>query len=145
MRTESQPNALYAKDPNGYLLELLEGTGPTALKSVGIGVSDVKASANWWASTTGMTKGEQKDFAEWSTITLKAEKASELVFMDWHETPKRVTKNMPIKLVIAASSTRDFTKAIQSQTPKGFAAGAMAMFQWEPLEHTLIEINPAAK
>jgi hypothetical protein len=83
---------------------------------------------------TGVTKGPLKKYAEWDSISLKPDKASELLFMNWHETPKRNTKNMPIKVVIATSSQSKFTKAIQSANPKGKAAGAMSMFQWEPIE-----------
>jgi catechol 2,3-dioxygenase-like lactoylglutathione lyase family enzyme len=134
MKTESNPIALYAKDPNGYLLELIPGTADTALKSIAVGVSDLQKSATWWAAVTGMQKGEEKVSKEWNSITLTPPKGSELVFMQWNETPKRNTKNMPVKLVFATSSQAAFTKAIQSQTPKGTAAGAIGMFQWEPIE-----------
>jgi hypothetical protein len=83
---------------------------------------------------TGVTKGPLKKYAEWDSISLKPAKASEILFMDWHEQPKRNTKNMPIKVVIATSSQSKFAKAIQSASPKGKAAGAMSMFQWEPLQ-----------
>jgi predicted enzyme related to lactoylglutathione lyase len=135
MKTEANPDAIYAKDPDGYLLELVKnGGGIAALKSIGVGVSNLTASAAWWASATGMTKSPLKEAKEWNTVTLSATKASELVFMEWHETPKRPTKNMPIKLVFAASSTGEFTRSIQRQSPKGSQAGTMSMFQWEPLE-----------
>jgi catechol 2,3-dioxygenase-like lactoylglutathione lyase family enzyme len=134
MKTESNPGAVYAKDPNGYLLELVEGTEATVLKSVAVGVSNLQKSAEWWAAVTGMTKGEVKESKEWSSVTLTPQKGSELVFMEWKESPKRNTKNMPIKLVFATTSQNAFTKSIQSQTPKGSSAGAMSMFQWEPIE-----------
>jgi predicted enzyme related to lactoylglutathione lyase len=134
MKTESNPAAVYAKDPNGYLLELVHGAEATALKSVAVGVSDLQKSGDWWAAVTGMAKGEVKESKEWNSIALMPQKGSELVFMEWKELPRRNTKNMPIKLVFATTSQSAFTKLIQSQTPKGSAAGAMSMFQWEPIE-----------
>jgi hypothetical protein len=135
MKTEANPEAIYAKDLDGYLLELIKNDGgATALRSIGIGVSNLNASVAWWAGATGMTRGPLKEAREWNTITLSSPKGSELTFMEWHETPKRPTNNMPIKLVFAASSTSEFTRSIQRQSPKGSQAGAMAMFQWEPLE-----------
>jgi hypothetical protein len=134
MKTESNPDALYAKDLDGCLLELIQGSGPTVLKSIGIGVSNLNQSASWWAGATGMNQGSLMAYKEWSSISLTSSKASELLLMDWHETQKRPTKNMPIKLVFAASSTNDFTRSIQKQTPKGTQAGTMSMFQWEPIE-----------
>jgi hypothetical protein len=133
-KTESNPNALYATDPDGYLLEITEGEGEAILKSIGVGVSNLDASANWWVGATAMTKGVKKTFAEWDSVTLTGTKASELIFMDWHETPKRNTKNMPIKLVLAANTQAALTQSIQRQTPKGTSAGAIGMFQFEPLE-----------
>jgi hypothetical protein len=134
--TESSPGALYATDLDGVLLELTEGSGDAILKSVGVGVSDLEKSANWWANATAMTKGPLKKYAEWDSITLKAPsgKASELVFMDFHETPKRKTKDMAIKLVFAANSHQAMLSSIQQQTPKVTSAGPIDMFQFEPLE-----------
>jgi catechol 2,3-dioxygenase-like lactoylglutathione lyase family enzyme len=134
MKTESNPNAIYAKDPDGYLIELIKGSGRPAMRSIGIGVSNLNQSATWWAGATGMTKGPLNQAKEWDSITLSSSKGSKLTFIDWHETPKRQTKNMPIKLVFAASSTRELTRSIQGQSPKGKQAGTIGMFQWEPLE-----------
>jgi predicted enzyme related to lactoylglutathione lyase len=134
LKTEANPAAIYAADPDGYLLELIQGTGEPALKAIGVGVSNLDASATWWAGATGLTKGPVMEFKEWKSISLKAAKASELIIMEYKESPKRATKNMPIKLVFAADSTSAFTKSIQAQKPKGSSAGAMSMFQWEPIE-----------
>ena len=134
MTTESNPNALYAKDLDGYLIELIKGSGTPALKTIGIGVSNLNQSAAWWAGATGLPKGPLKQSKEFDTITLSSTKGSQLMFMTWHETPKRPTRNMPIKLVFAASSTAELKRNIQRQTPKGTAAGTIGMFQWEPLE-----------
>jgi hypothetical protein len=134
LKTEANPDAIYATDPDGYLLELIAGTAEPTLKAIGVGVSNLEASAAWWAGATGMTKGPVNDFKEWKSVSLKAAKASELIIMEYKESPKRATKNMPIKLVFAADSTQAFTKSIQAQKPKGSVAGAMAMFQWEPIE-----------
>jgi catechol 2,3-dioxygenase-like lactoylglutathione lyase family enzyme len=135
-KTESSPGALYATDLDGVLLELTEGSGDASLKSVGVGVSNLEQSANWWANTTAMTKGSVKKYAEWDSITLKAPsgKASELEFIDFHETPKRNTKDMPIKLVFAANTYQALLSSIQQQTPKAASAGPIAMFQFEPFE-----------
>jgi len=145
MKTEANPAAIYASDPDGYLLELVKGQGGPALTSIGIGVSNLNQSAAWWAATTSTTAGPLKTSKEWDSISLSFGKASTLTLIDWHESPKRPTRNMPIKVVLAASSTGELTRSIQKQTPKGSQAGAMGMFQWEPLEHTLIEINPGSK
>jgi hypothetical protein len=138
MKTESNPNALYAKDLDGYLLELIKGSGAPALRSIGIGVSNLNQSAAWWAGATGLTKGPLKQSKEWDSVTLASTKGSQLMFMNWHETPKRPTRNMPIKLVFAASSTAELKRNIQRQTPRGTAAGTIGMFQWEPLEYVLL-------
>lgn len=136
MKSESNPEALYAKDPDGYLLEIVGGSAKTSMRSIGVGVSDLQKSADWWAGATGMVKGELKRSAEWDTITLisKLKKASDLVLMDWHETPKRPTKNMPIKLVFKVNQGGQLAASIGKQNPKGLSAGAMAMFKFEPLE-----------
>lgn len=134
LKTEMNPDAIYATDPDGYLLELIKGEGIPRLRSVGIGVTNLNESATWWAGATGLAKGQLQQSKEWDIIGFKPEKATELLFIDWHETPKRPTKNMPIKLVFAATSTSDLTKNIQKQSPKGKQAGGMAMFQFEPLE-----------
>jgi predicted enzyme related to lactoylglutathione lyase len=134
MKTESNPDALYAKDLDGYLLELVKGSGPPALRSIGIGVSDLNQSAAWWAGATGLTKGPVTRSKEWDSVKLASTKGSELMFIKWHETPQRPTKNMPIKLVFAASSSADLKRGIQRSSPKGTQAGAIGMFQWEPIE-----------
>jgi catechol 2,3-dioxygenase-like lactoylglutathione lyase family enzyme len=134
LKTEANPEAIYAKDLDGYLIELVSGKGAPALRSVGVGVSNLNASATWWSGATGLPLAPLKEAKEWNTISLQSSKGSELMFMEWHETPKRPTKNMPIKLVFASSSTSDFSKSIQKQSPKGSPAGAISMFQFEPLE-----------
>jgi predicted enzyme related to lactoylglutathione lyase len=134
MTTEANPSAIYAKDLDGYLIELIKGSGQPALKSIGIGVSNLNQSAAWWSGATGLPKGPLRQAKEWDSITLASTKGSQLSFMTWHETPKRPTKNMPIKLVFAASSTAELKRNIQRQTPRGTAAGTIGMFQWEPLE-----------
>lgn len=134
LTSATNPEAVYATDPDGYLLELVKGEGIPRLLSVGVGVSNLKSSVAWWAGATGITPGPIAKSKQWDTIAFKFEKGSQLVFMDWHESPKRSTQSMPMKLVLAAGSTKDLTKAIQAQSPKGKQAGAMAMFQFEPLE-----------
>jgi hypothetical protein len=134
MKTESNPNALYAKDLDGYLIELIKGSGPPAVRSIGIGVSNLNQSVSWWAGATGMTKGPLKQSKEWDSVTLSSPKGSELTFINWNETPKRQTRNMPITLVFAASSSSELKRNIQRQTPKGTHAGTIGMLQWEPLE-----------
>lgn len=47
MTTESNPDALYAKDLDGYLIELAKGLGTPALKIIGIFVSNLNQSAAW--------------------------------------------------------------------------------------------------
>jgi predicted enzyme related to lactoylglutathione lyase len=134
MTTEANPAALYAKDLDGYLIELIKGSGAPALKSIGIGVSNLNQSAAWWSGATGLPRGAIKQAKEWDTVTLTSTKASQLMFMTWHDTQKRPTRNLPIKLVFAATSTAELKRNIQRQSPKGTAAGTIGMFQWEPLE-----------
>src|ERR1700742_980974 len=78
LKTEANPDALYAKDLDGCLLELVKGTGPTALRSIGVGVSNLNQSAAWWSGATGITQGPLKVFKEWSSISLTSAKGSEL-------------------------------------------------------------------
>jgi catechol-2,3-dioxygenase len=128
------PGALYAKDPDGYLMELIQGSGETYLSSVGVGVSDLEKAAKWWSGTTGLQAGAIKKSALWDSIGLTGPQGSELVFMDWHESPKRPTSNLPIKLVMLAKSTRPYISAVKQAGGKVTSNMSIVAFAKDPLE-----------
>jgi catechol 2,3-dioxygenase-like lactoylglutathione lyase family enzyme len=129
------PGALYAKDPDGYLMELVRSTtGQTDLLAVGVGVADLSKTAKWWSQTTGLEAGQMQKSSLWSSISLKGPSGSELVFMDWNESPKRPTSNLPIKIVMLAKNTNTYTSAIKQGGGKVKSNMRIVAFAEDPFE-----------
>jgi catechol 2,3-dioxygenase-like lactoylglutathione lyase family enzyme len=144
--------AVYATDPDGYLIELLPAGGHgsgTGLVSAGLGTSNLEASAGFWGAVTGNAATTIKGTRRWRSITINPDTDSgrtALELLDWKERPARPTDRLPIKVVVRTRSAAAFVSRVvqaggQVVLPPGPMQGIVVGFCRDPVDQTLIEIN----
>lgn len=150
VKSSEIPGALYAKDPDGYLLELVpSNTTGSFLSGVTIGTSDVVNKAEFWTKTTQMKSTEIRKLSEGDVFTLSgADFGATLSFVQLNETPKRSTVNLPYKIVVSVDKGNDYAAAVKSLGGKEILPIAMLGgtigFVEEPNDRSTIEINSGA-
>ncbi|KAF2402663.1 hypothetical protein EJ06DRAFT_305372 [Trichodelitschia bisporula] len=134
--------ALWAKDIDGYLLELVHGT--TGLVAAGYGSGNVSASAAFFAALAGTTPGSVTKRGTWDVAAVPTRKKMRLEFVAHHD--GRPTAKLPLKIVWGVSSIPGFKSTITGAggtlVTKGLGAlGGMVGLAWDPVEQIMIEIN----
>jgi catechol 2,3-dioxygenase-like lactoylglutathione lyase family enzyme len=151
-RGDPHSKAVYAADPDGYLIELLPAGGHgvrRGLVSTGLGTSNLEASAEFWAAATGNMASDIKGTRRWRSTTINADPDSgrtALELLDWKERPDRPTDRLPIKVVVRTrSAAAFFSRMVQAGgqvvLPPGPMQGIVVGFCRDPVDQTLIEIN----
>jgi hypothetical protein len=145
MKTEELPEALYVKDPDGYLIELVRSNGSTSyLSSVSIATSDLKKKLDWWSQTTQMTGGEIRKTKEGNTASLTGEWGAKLEFTELHEEPKRETNNLPYKIVVSVDKGKalfDRVKGNSGRIVTPLEVLNVSGFVEDPNDKSYIEVN----
>jgi predicted enzyme related to lactoylglutathione lyase len=136
---------LYAKDPDGYLLELLPGGSGIAFTGAGYGSSDPTKSASFFSKLAGTTSGPMaKAEGGWDTVVVPTKKKFEMTFVDFKD--QRPTKKLPLKIVWSVPSIPGFKKTITenggSLVEKGLGVlGAFVGLGYDSVDQIMIEIN----
>jgi lactoylglutathione lyase len=144
--TEAKAGAVYVKDPDGYLLEIIPG-GSVTMTGVAYGSSNLKKSASFFASLFGTSPSQQQKLGAWDMISVPTKKAFTVQFLDFRD--GRPTKNLPLKIVIGAPNIDGFKQSITNgggTIPQSGASalGGRAAFGKDPVDQILIEINKAS-
>jgi predicted enzyme related to lactoylglutathione lyase len=142
--TGAKVGTLYAKDPDGYLFELVPGRGSISLTGVGYGSSNMSSAATFFSSLFATTPKQPQKLGAWDMVTVPTKRAFSVHFLDFHD--ERPTKRLPLKIVIAVPNIAGFKKTIQDgggTIPKGgdSALGGAAAFGQDSVNQILIEIN----
>lgn len=142
--TGLKEGTLYAKDPDGYLLELVPGGTGISLISMSYGSSNMTQSATFFGALFGTSPKQPQKVAAWDMVTVPTKRAFNIQFLNFHD--ERSTKHLPLKIVIAVPDITGFKTAITSRggtIPKGgeSALGGAAAFGNDPVDQILIEIN----
>lgn len=146
-----------AYDPDGYLLELIQiPTVPApVLVGVGIGVSSLDASADFYTRVLGLKFVRDipvPGFMNEKELASSLARGPSVVLMDY-EDPTKVTTDVPVKLVLNVPNAAAFADAIKRedpskllQAPAPYADSGMIVGMARDLEGYLIEIlqPPAA-
>jgi lactoylglutathione lyase len=116
----------FARDPDGYVLEFIEDTGLTApyLGAVGIGVSDLERSIDFYTRVLGMEPqgGVIAVPNVWDEIILRysSGKSSAVVLLHYTDGSTRNYSDVPVTLVHGVVDARATALAIEQE---GLAAG----------------------
>ena len=107
-----------AKDRDGYLLEIVEDKTTTIpyLGAIGIGVSDLNVSADFYTRVLGMQEKYRltvPSFMKEVILEFESSKGSGVVLMNYFA-PKNY-KNLPVKLVYAVTSPLETITAIGNE------------------------------
>jgi predicted enzyme related to lactoylglutathione lyase len=151
LKTEGNPEALYAKDLDGYLIELVKSNGSASyLSSATIATSNLQKKLEFWSQTTQMKTGEIQKSKEWDTATVVGDWGAKLEFAKFHqqEEADRTTDNLPYKIVISVSDAKKYIEKIKSNngkvvTPMEVLGGIVGFVQ-DPNDSSFIEINTGA-
>jgi len=135
---------LYAKDPDGYLLELVPGGTGTGLSAVGYGSSDPTKSATFFSHLAGTQPGQSEKKEAWDIITVPTKKKMNVQFLDFHD--QRSTKKLPLKIVWGVPNINGFKKTITDNggslvTQSIGALGAFVGLGYDSVDQIMIEIN----
>jgi catechol 2,3-dioxygenase-like lactoylglutathione lyase family enzyme len=108
----------FAKDPDGYLIEIVQDSNTTLpyLAGGGIGVTDLAASTAFYTNVIGMVvKSELKmeNFMDEVVLGFPSGKGSGVVLMHYNDGSERNYKNNPVKLVFYVPKAADTANAIQ--------------------------------
>lgn len=134
---------LYAKDLDGYLLELVSG-GPMAFTGVAYGSSDPGKSASFFAKLTGTPPLPVASAGPWNLTTV-TKKKFDISFLDFGD--GRPTKKLPLKINWATPSVSGFMKTITEEGGSMVDLGlgvlsSFASFGYDNVDQILLEMNP---
>jgi lactoylglutathione lyase len=144
--TGAKAGTLYAKDPDGYLLELIPGAKGIGLASAGYGSSNLNQSAVFFSKLAGTSLGQTVKNEAWDQVTVTTSKAMTLQFLNFRDA--RNTKELPLKIVWGVSSIPGFKTTITASggtIAQGSTLGGMVGMAYSPIDKILIEINSGAK
>jgi predicted enzyme related to lactoylglutathione lyase len=135
---------LYAKDIDGYLLELVPGGTGVGLTAVGYGSSNMTQSAAFFSRLAGTTPGQVVKTEAWDIITVPTKKKMSVQFLDFHD--QRNTKKLPLKIVWGVSNISGFKSTIKdnggSMVQQSLGAlGAFVGLGYDAVDQIMIEIN----
>lgn len=106
-----------AKDPDGYLLEIVEDktVATRYLGAAGIGVTDREAAVGFYTRALGMKEDYRLtlSFMIEAIMSFPTGGSSAVVLMQY--TPARNTKDIPVKLVFLATSPRETLEKIRAE------------------------------
>ena len=137
-------------DPDGYLVELIEApTAPSAvLVGVGVGVSDLDASQDYYTRVLGLRFSRDIDvpgFMDEKELKSPLNKGPSVILM--HYEKARSYENVPVKIVLAVSDATKFTSVVAAEDPAKLIAPAAPygntgykIGMAADLEGTLIEV-----
>lgn len=142
--TGAKDGTRYAKDPDGYLLELVPGGTGISLISMSYGSSNMSRSAAFFGGLFGTSPKTTQKVKAWDMVTVPTKRAFNIQFLNFHD--RRSTTHLPLKIVIAVPDIAGFKSAIKAgggTIPKGgeSAVGGAAAFGNDPVDQILIEIN----
>ncbi|KAE9973930.1 hypothetical protein EG328_004163 [Venturia inaequalis] len=135
--------ALYAKDLDGYLLELVPGD-TMAFAGAAYGSSDPKKSATFFAKLAGTSPLPVTKAGAGNVVTVPTKKKFQISFLDFKD--GRPTKKLPLKIVWSVPSIPGFKKTITdgggSLIEKGLGVlGAVVGMGYDGVDQIMIEIN----
>lgn len=139
----AKEGALYAKDVDGYLLELLPGK-TMAFVGAGYGSSDPEKSAAFFAKLAGTSPSPVTKAGGSDISTVPTKKKFEISFLDYKD--GRSTKKLPLKIVWSVPSIPGFKKTITegggSIIEKGLGMlGGIVGMGYDAVDQIMIEIN----
>lgn len=106
-----------AKDPDGYLIELVEDptTSTPYLGAIGIGVDDMAASADFYTRVIGMTEQYRLslDFMDEIIFEFDTGGGSAVVLM--HYATAKNYRDLPVKLVYRVPDPKEYIEAIERE------------------------------
>lgn len=134
---------LYAKDLDGYLLELVPG-GTIAFTGVAYGSSNPEKSASFFAKLTGTSPSPDAGAGPWNLTTV-TKKKFDISFLDFGD--GRPTKKLPLKMNWATPSVSGFTKTITEEGGSLVDMGigilsSFASFGYDNVDQIMLEMNP---
>lgn len=140
---KGKEGVLYAKDLDGYLLELIPG-GSMAFMGAGYGSSNPGKSASFFGKLAGTTPSPTVKEGAWDVTTV-SKKKFDLSFFDFKD--GRSTKNLPLKIVWGATSIPGFKKQITenggSLVEKNLGVlAALVGLGYDAVDKIMIEVNP---
>lgn len=140
---KGKEGVLYAKDLDGYLLELIPG-GTMAFVGAGYGSYDPEKSASFFGKLAGTSPSPVAKAGAWDVTTV-TKKKFDISFFDFKD--GRPTKKLPLKIVWGATSIPGFKKAITdgggSLVDKSLGVlGAVVGLGYDSVDQIMIEINP---
>ncbi|TID17380.1 hypothetical protein E6O75_ATG08126 [Venturia nashicola] len=135
--------ALYAKDLDGYLLELIPG-GAMTFAGAGYGSSSPEKSATFYSKLAGTSPGPKTKAGAWDISTVPTKKKFYISFLNFKD--GRPTKKLPLKIVWSVPSIPGFKKTITdgggSLIDKGLGVlGAFVGLGYDGVDQIMIEIN----
>ncbi|QDS70148.1 hypothetical protein FKW77_005846 [Venturia effusa] len=144
----SKEGTLWAKDPDGYLLELVPSSSVkgAVLTGIGYGSSNVAKSAAFFANMAGTSPQAAVKAGNWDVSTVPTKPGFEIQFLDFHD--GRPTKSLPLKIVFGAESLDGFESTIAAdggglinEIPAEFSS--VVGLGFDPVDGILMEVNPA--
>lgn len=106
-----------AKDPDGYLLEIVEDpvTTTSYLGAIGIGVSDLEASADFYTRVMGMTEQYRLSLSFMNEIILEFETGGGSAVVLMHYTAPKNYADLPVKLVYRMPDPKSTLREIKDE------------------------------
>lgn len=139
----AKEGVLYAKDIDGYLLELIPGGTTIAFSGVAYGSSDPTKSATFYSKLAGTSPSPLAQ-GTWDTTTVSTKKKFDISFVNFKD--GRPTKKLPLKIVWGVSSIPGFKRTITEAggtiVEKGLGImGAFVGLGYDSVDQIMIEIN----
>jgi predicted enzyme related to lactoylglutathione lyase len=140
----AKEGTLFAKDIDGYLLELVPGGTGVSVSTIGFSSSNISQSATFFGRLAGTIPGEVVKTEAWDVITVSTKKKTNVQLLDFKD--QRNKKKLPIKIVWAVNNIDGFKSTITNgggalvNTSMGALANFVGM-AYDPVDQILIEIN----
>ena len=122
---------------------------PEFLGATGIGVSDLRASAEFYKAALGMTETRTIKIDHMDEIILVHEARSALVLMHWTDGSTRYYKDVPVKLVFYVSDPKATAAQIKlaggtmTREPAPFGDDGMIVGMGKDLDGYVVELLQA--
>ena len=119
------------------------------LGATGIGVSDLRASAEFYKTALGMSEMRTVSIAEMDEIILVHEARSALVLMHWTDGSARTYKDAPVKLVFYVTDPKATAERIKqaggtmTREPAPFGDDGMIVGMGKDLDGYVVELLQA--
>jgi len=107
----------FAKDPDGYLIEIVEDTTATVpyLGAAGIGVSDLASATDFYCRVIGLNVKYSLSLGYMNEVILEFEPVKGSATVVMHYVAPKNYKDLPVKLVYYVTDPHETVKAIRAE------------------------------